>query len=48
MPEFDETYRGAARASEPTAGPFLTFDLTEQIGELRQESYWQSGRGLPD
>ncbi|HTP30878.1 MAG TPA: hypothetical protein VMJ75_01820 [Candidatus Acidoferrales bacterium] len=43
MFEFD-TSRGAARAPEATAGPFLTFDLTEQIRELRQESYWQSGR----
>ncbi|HKS74516.1 MAG TPA: cupin domain-containing protein [Terriglobales bacterium] len=43
MPEF-ETHRGAARAAEPTAGPFLTFDLPEQIRDLRQESYWQSGR----
>jgi quercetin dioxygenase-like cupin family protein len=43
MPDFDAS-RGAARAPEVTAGPFLTFDLTEQIGELRQESYWQSGR----
>jgi quercetin dioxygenase-like cupin family protein len=43
MPEF-ETSRGAARAPEPTAGPSLTFDLAQQIRELRQESYWQSGR----
>lgn len=43
MPE-SETSRGAARAPEATAGPFLTFDLAEQIRELRQESYWQSGR----
>lgn len=43
MPEF-ETHRGAARAAESTAGPFLTFDLPEQIRDLRQESYWQSGR----
>ncbi|MCC7155916.1 MAG: cupin domain-containing protein [Bryobacterales bacterium] len=38
------TPRGAARAIEPTAGPSLTFDLPEQIRELRQEPYWQSGR----
>ncbi len=43
MPDF-ETSRGAARAPEATAGPFLTFELAEQIQELRQESYWQSGR----
>lgn len=38
------TPRGAARAIEPTAGPSLTFDLPEQIRELRGEPYWQSGR----
>ena len=43
MPESD-TSRGAARAPEATAGPSLTFDLAHQIGELRQEPYWQSGR----
>jgi quercetin dioxygenase-like cupin family protein len=43
MPD-PETSRGAARAPEVTAGPFLTFDLAQQIRELRQESYWQSGR----
>ena len=43
MPEF-ETSRGAARTPEATAGPSLTFDLAQQIRELRQESYWQSGR----
>ena len=43
MPEF-ENARGAARAPEATAGPSLTFDLAQQIRELRQESYWQSGR----
>lgn len=36
--------RGAARAVEPTAGPSLIFDIPEQIRELRQEPYWQSGR----
>src|SRR5665811_1877369 len=43
MPE-TEPSRGAARASEPTEGPSLTFDLAEQIASLRQEPYWQSGR----
>jgi quercetin dioxygenase-like cupin family protein len=43
MPD-PETSRGAARAAEVTAGPSLTFDLAQQIRELRQESYWQSGR----
>jgi len=43
MPEF-ETSRGAARAPEATAGPSLTFDLAQQIRDLRQESYWQGGR----
>ncbi|MCC7496621.1 MAG: hypothetical protein IT160_03525 [Bryobacterales bacterium] len=43
MPE-PQAGRGAARAVEATAGPFLTFDLAEQIRELRQEPYWQSGR----
>lgn len=43
MPEH-ETSRGDARAPEATAGPSLTFDLSEQIHELREESYWQSGR----
>ena len=43
MPE-SEKHRGTARAPEATAGPSLTFDLAEQIRELRQESYWQSGR----
>ena len=43
MPDFG-TSRGAARAPDATAGPSLTFDLAQQIRELRQESYWQSGR----
>jgi len=43
MPE-TEPSRGAARAPEPTEGPSLWFDLAEQIGQLRQEHYWQSGR----
>jgi quercetin dioxygenase-like cupin family protein len=43
MPD-PETSRGAARAAEATAGPSLAFDLAQQIRELRQESYWQSGR----
>ena len=43
MPE-TEPSRGAARATEPTEGPSLTFDLAEQIASLRQEPYWQSGR----
>jgi len=29
---------------EPTAGPWLAFDLAAQIEQLRQEPYWQSGR----
>ena len=44
MPEFDATHRGAARATEPTEGPYLSYDLGQQIEELRRESYWQSGR----
>jgi quercetin dioxygenase-like cupin family protein len=44
MPEFDATHRGAARAAEPTEGPYLSYDLREQIEDLRRESYWQSGR----
>jgi quercetin dioxygenase-like cupin family protein len=44
MPEFDATHRGAARAVEPTEGPFLTVDLNEQIQQLTRESYWQVGR----
>jgi quercetin dioxygenase-like cupin family protein len=43
MPDF-ESSRGAPRAPDVTAGPSLTFDLAQQIRELRQESYWQSGR----
>jgi len=43
MPE-SEPSRGAARAPEPTEGPSLTFDLADQIRQLRQERYWQSGR----
>jgi quercetin dioxygenase-like cupin family protein len=43
MPD-SETSRGAARAPETTAGPSLTVDLAQQIRELRQECYWQSGR----
>jgi quercetin dioxygenase-like cupin family protein len=43
MPD-TEPSRGAARAPEPTEGPFLSFDLAEQIRQLRQEHYWQSGR----
>ncbi|MGD0668281.1 MAG: cupin domain-containing protein [Bryobacteraceae bacterium] len=43
MPE-TESSRGAARAPEPTEGPSLTFDLAEQLGQLRRERYWQSGR----
>ncbi len=44
MPEFDNTGRGAARVTEATEGPYLTFDLEKQIQELRHEPYWQSGR----
>jgi quercetin dioxygenase-like cupin family protein len=36
--------RGAARAQQPTVGPWLAFDLGEQIEQLQQEPYWQSGR----
>jgi len=36
--------RGAARAAERTVGPWLDFDLKDQIEQLRQEPYWQSGR----
>ncbi len=43
MPD-SETSRGAARAPEVTAGPSLTFDLSQQVRDLRQEPYWQSGR----
>jgi quercetin dioxygenase-like cupin family protein len=43
MPQAEPS-RGDARAPEPTEGPFLTFDLAEQIAYLRQEPYWQSGR----
>ena len=43
MPETGPS-RGAARAPEPTEGPFLSFDLAEQIRQLRREHYWQSGR----
>ncbi|MCC6859861.1 MAG: hypothetical protein IT158_14935 [Bryobacterales bacterium] len=44
MPGFDLTHRGAARAVEPTGGPFLSFDLDAEIGQLARESYWQVGR----
>ncbi len=44
MPEFDAAHRGAARATESTEGPYLSFDLPRQIEELHQEPYWQSGR----
>ena len=44
MSESDATDRGAARAIEPTGGPYLSFDLLQQTEELRRESYWQSGR----
>ena len=43
MPETGQS-RGAARAPEPTEGPSLSFDLADQIRQLRQEHYWQSGR----
>lgn len=43
MPE-TEPARGAARAPEPTDGPSISFNLAEQIRQLRQEHYWQSGR----
>jgi quercetin dioxygenase-like cupin family protein len=36
--------RGAARPLEPTVGPWLAFSLEEQIEQLREEPYWQSGR----
>jgi quercetin dioxygenase-like cupin family protein len=44
MSEFDATHRGAARATEPTEGSYLTYDLRQQIEDLRREPYWQSGR----
>jgi quercetin dioxygenase-like cupin family protein len=34
----------SSRASVPTVGPSVTFDLAEQIRRLHQEPYWQSGR----
>ena len=43
MPNTEPSH-GDARATEPTEGPSLSFDLTEQIRQLRQEHYWQSGR----
>jgi quercetin dioxygenase-like cupin family protein len=43
MPQFTAA-RGTARASEPTIGPWLAFDLNQQVAQLRQEPYWQSGR----
>jgi quercetin dioxygenase-like cupin family protein len=43
MQQFSRS-RGAARAPEPTVGPWLAFDLAGQIEQLRQEPYWQSGR----
>ena len=43
MPQVTST-RGAARATEPTVGPWLAFDLDAQIEQLRKEPYWQSGR----
>jgi quercetin dioxygenase-like cupin family protein len=43
MAEITST-RGAARAQEPTVGPWLAYDLGEQIEQLQQEPYWQSGR----
>lgn len=44
MPEFDATHRGAARAVEPTEGPYLPIDIQDQIEQLRHENYWQEGR----
>jgi len=43
MPQITST-RGSARAQEPTVGPWLAFDLGEQIDQLQKEPYWQSGR----
>ena len=43
MPNTEPSH-GDARATEPTEGPSLSFDLAEQIRQLRQEHYWQSGR----
>jgi quercetin dioxygenase-like cupin family protein len=36
--------RGAARAVEPTDGPWLAFGLDAEIERLQEEPYWQSGR----
>ncbi len=36
--------RGAARAAEPTDGPWLAFGLDAEIEQLQEEPYWQSGR----
>lgn len=35
--------RGAARAPEPTEGPWLAFGLDAEIEQLQEEPYWQSG-----
>ncbi len=43
MPNTEPSHSDA-RATEPTEGPSLSFDLAEQIRQLRQEHYWQSGR----
>lgn len=43
MPQFAPS-RGAARAPEPTDGPWLAFDLAGEIEQLLREPYWQSGR----
>jgi quercetin dioxygenase-like cupin family protein len=43
MPESGQS-RGVARALEPTQGQSLAFAIEEQIEQLREEPYWQSGR----
>lgn len=35
---------GAQRAPSPAAGPFLEFNLQNEIEQLRREPAWQSGR----
>jgi len=45
MTILEELFAGAQRAPEPTASPFLSFNLASELKQLRTEDHpWQAGR----
>lgn len=45
MTPLEDVFAGAQRVPEPTASPFLSFDLQGELQRLRTENHpWQAGR----